>query len=113
MKYKLNFSLNNVDKVEALKDLNEIYNSYFSEENYNDIFIDKPIVIKIRKEYQSLNNRILPEIFDEALQFVFIELGKIFDAFHNKIEYSDLYYKIKENSFIHCKFCNTGLINQF
>ena len=113
MKYKLNFSLNSVDKVEALKDLNEIYNSYFSEENYNDIFIDKPIVIKIRKEYQSLNNRILPEIFDEALQFVFIELGKIFDAFHNKIEYSDLYYKIKENSFIHCKFCNTGLINQF
>ena len=113
MKYKFNFSLNIDAKIEANNDLHEIYNLYFSEDNYNENFIDKTIVLKIRKEYEGLLNRILPEIFDEALQFVFHELTKIFEEFHNKNEYSDLYKKIKENSYIHCKLCNTGLINQF
>ena len=79
--------------------------------------IIKPIVIVFTKlflhpKYEGLENRILPEIFDQALQNVFSELGKIFDEFHNKNEYSELYYKIKEYSYIHCKMCNTGLINQ-
>ena len=112
LKYKLNFAMTIDDKTEALNDLNEIYNTYFANDNYNGNLLDTAVVLKIRKEYQGLENRILPEIFDQALQNAFIELGKIFDEFHNKIEYSDLYYKIKEYSYIHCKMCNTGLINQ-
>ena len=113
MKYKLNFAVNIDDKTEALNDLNEIYMTYFENDNYCQSYIDVKIVVKIRKEYQELQNRILPEIFDQAMQVAFTELGKIFEIFHNKIEYSDLYYRLKDYSYIHCKMCNTGLINQF
>ena len=112
MKYKLNFSVNIDDKSEASKDLNEIYNLYFANENYSGNFIDKPIVLKIRKDYDGLENNIIPEIFDQALQYAFLELCKIFDIFHKSNEFSELYSKIKEYSYIHCKMCNTGLINQ-
>jgi hypothetical protein len=112
MKYKLNFSANIDDKSEASKDLNEIYDLYFNNENYSGNFIDKPIVLKIRKDYDGLENNIIPEIFDQALQYAFLELCKIFDIFHKSNEFSELYSKIKEYSYIHCKMCNTGLINQ-
>ena len=114
MKYKLNFAVNINNEIEARNDLNEIYNLYFSEENNSGInnFMDQTIVNKIRKEYHESENRIIPEIFDHALQFVFSELGKAFDLFHKNTEYSDLYRKLREYSYIHCKMCNTGLINQ-
>ena len=112
MKYKLNFAMNAVSQKEALNDLNDIYNTYFSNDNYIGNLLDTNIVLKIRKEYEGLENRILPEIFDQALQYVYVQLGKIFDEFHNKNEYCELYNKIKEYSYIHCKMCNTGLINQ-
>ena len=112
MKYKLNFAMNVDDKVEARNDLDEIYNLYFADENLYSNYIDKTIIIKIREDYKGLEDRIIPEIFDRALKVAFAELGKIFEIFHNKDEYSNLYYKIKKYSYIHCKMCNTGLINQ-
>ena len=114
MKYKLNFALNINDENEARNDLNEIYNLYFSEENNSSAhnFIDKSIIDKIRKEYNELENRIIPEIFDHALQYIFNELTKIFNTFQKQSEYSNLYHKIREYSYIHCKMCNMGLINQ-
>ena len=112
MKYKLNFAVNIDDKTEALHDLHEIYFAYFANDNYSGHFIETPIVLKIRKEYEGLQNRIVPEIFDQALQFAYNALGDIFEKFHGKIEYSELYSKLKEYSYIHCKMCNTGLINQ-
>ena len=112
MKYKLNFAVNIDDKTEALHDLHEIYFAYFANDNYSGHFIETPIVLKIRKEYEGLQNRIVPEIFDQALQYAYNALGDIFEKFHGKIEYSELYSKMKEYSYIHCKMCNTGLINQ-
>ena len=112
MKFKLNFAMSTVNNVEITNDLNEIYNTYFSHDNYCGTLLETTVVLKTRKEYLELGNRLLPEIYDQALQNVFIELGKIFDDFHTKIEYSELYYRIKEYSYIHCKMCNTGLINQ-
>ena len=111
MKYKLNFSGNVDDKTEARNDLNEIYLLFFADD-YCQNYIDKAIVVKIRDEYKGLEDRIIPEIFDRALKVAFVELGKIFDVFHKEDEYNALYCKIKINSYIHCKMCNTGLINQ-
>ena len=112
MKYKLNFAVNIDDKVEARNDLDEIYNYYFANENLSSNYIDKAIIIKIMDDYKGLSDRIIPEIFDRALKVAFTELVKIFEVFHDKNEYSNLYYKIKKYSYIHCKMCNTGLINQ-
>ena len=114
MKYKLNFAVNINNEIEARNDLNEIYNLYFSEENNSAThnFMDKSIIDKIRKEYNELENRIIPEIFDHALQYIFNELTKIFNTFQKQSEYSNLYHKIREYSYIHCKMCNMGLINQ-
>ena len=92
MKYKLNFAVNIDDKVEARNDLDEIYNYYFANENLSSNFIDKAIIIKIMDDYKGLSDRIIPEIFDRALKVAFTELVKIFEVFHDKNEYSNLYY---------------------
>lgn len=112
MKYKLNFTVNIDNQVEAANDLNDIYRIYFSHDNFSGNYIDTAIVTKIRKQYEGLQNRIVPEIFDKALQFCFTKLGAIFDEFHKKEDYKHLYKRMKEYSYIHCKMCNTGLINQ-
>ena len=112
MKYKLNFTVNIDNQVEAANDLNDIYRIYFSHDNFSGNYIDTSIVTKIRTQFEGLHDRILPEIFDKALQFCFSKLGAFFDEFRKNKEYKRLYKRMKEYSYIHCKMCNTGLINQ-
>ena len=109
MKYKLGFVL----KTTRFNDANEIYDTYFSN---NAIInnIDKVTLDKIRKDCEVLkNNTFPPELFDDALQYCFNELSKIFLVFRNTDEFKNLYDRIKLDSYIQCKMCNTGLINKY
>ena len=110
MKYKLDFVL----KVETgLEVAREIYNTYFKSSKYEQI-IDAAIIEKIRKECKGLDNNVYTsELFDEALQFAFTELGKRFIDFKNSPYFKELYEELNLNSYIQCKMCNTGLINKF
>lgn len=111
MKYKLGFVLN-VNRNIGFNDANEIYNTYFEKEESN--YIDENILKKVKNDCLALkNNTFTPELFDEALQFTFNELTKIFYIFRSTNDYKNLYNEIKLNSYIQCKMCNTGLINKY
>ena len=111
MKYKLSFVLN-IHRNIVFNDANEIYNTYFSKEEAN--YIDENILKKVKNDCLALkNNTYTPELFDEALQFTFNELSKIFYIFRSTNDYKNLYNEIKLNSYIQCKMCNTGLINKY
>jgi hypothetical protein len=111
MKYKLSFVLN-IHRNIVFNDANEIYNTYFSKEEAN--YIDENILKKVKNDCLSLkNNTYTPELFDEALQFTFNELSKIFYIFRSTNDYKNLYNEIKLHSYIQCKMCNTGLINKY
>ena len=114
MKYKLSFVLN-IDKNQIFNDANQIYNIYFA--NNNNLYenqIDQVTLKKVRADCQALeNNTYTKELFDGALQFVFNELKEIFNSFRKTMEYKNLYNKIRLESYIQCKMCNTGLIQQY
>ena len=111
MKYKLSFVLN-ISRNIGFSDANEIYNTYFEKEESN--YIDENILKKVKNDCLALkNNTFTPELFDEALQFTFNELSKIFRIFRGSNDYKNLYNEIKLQSYIQCKMCNTGLINKY
>lgn len=113
MKYKLSFVLN-INKDIGLSDANDIFNTYFSENSIYQSNLDEIILNKVRNECKVLeSNTFTPELFDEALQYIFKELNKRFMVFHNTKEYKELYEKIKLDSYIQCKMCNSGLINKY
>lgn len=113
MKYKLSFALN-VSKDIGLNDANDIFNTYFAKNSRYENQIEGNVLLKVRNECQLLdNNTFTPELFDEALQYAFNELNRRYVVFHNTIEFKELYAKIKLESYIQCKMCNTGLINKY
>jgi len=113
MKYKLSFVLN-INKDIGLNDANEIYNTYFAPNSLYENQIDGGVLQKVRNECQMLeNNTFTPDLFDDALQSIFNELNRRFVVFHKTREYRELYEKIKLESYIQCKLCNTGLINKY
>ena len=113
MKYKLSFALN-VSKDIGLGDASDIFNTYFAKNSRYEGQIEGNVLLKVRNDCQSLdNNTFTPELFDEALQYSFNELNKKYVVFHNTIEFKELYAKIKLESYIQCKMCNTGLINKY
>ena len=113
MKYKLSFVLN-INKDIGLSDANDIFNTYFSENSIYQSNLDEITLNKVRNECKVLeSNTFTPELFDEALQYIFKELNKRFMVFHNTKEYKELYEKIKLDSYIQCKMCNSGLINKY
>lgn len=112
MKYKLGFVLN-INR-DGLNEANDILNTYFGENSRYESQLDNNLLKKVRKDCQIIaNNTFTPEMFDEALQFVFNELNTIYSQFRNTKEYRQLYNKLKLESYIQCKMCNTGLINKY
>ena len=113
MKYKLSFALN-ISKDIGLNDANDIFNTYFAKNSRYESQIEGNVILKVRNDCQLLeNNTFTPEMFDEALQYAFNELNKRYVVFHNTMEFKELYAKIKLESYIQCKMCNTGLINKY
>jgi hypothetical protein len=113
MKYKLGFVLN-INRDSGLNEANDILNTYFGENSRYESQLDNNVLKKVRNDCQIIaNNTFTPEMFDEALQFVFNELNTIYSQFRNTKEYRQLYNKLKLESYIQCKMCNTGLINKY
>jgi len=113
MKFKLDCALNNNNRTQGVNEATEIYNNYFSVENYSHL-IEQETLLKVKDKCQILKvngyNRIM---FDDALQLAFNELNKRFSEFRNTQEFIELSEEINLNSYIHCKMFNIGLINKF
>ncbi len=113
MKYKLSFTLN-INRNDGLNEAIRISNTYFGNNTLYENQIDQVVLKKVRSDCQVLeNNTFTPELFDEGLQFAFNKLKGIFSMYRQTLEYRELYNKIKLESYIQCKMCNTGLINKY
>ena len=110
MKYKLDFVLRRENGLEVA---NEIYNTYFKNDDFSQE-ISNEIMQKVRNNCRGLTNNVYTaEMFDDALQSAFMELGKKFVDFRNSNKFKELYDRLNLNSYIQCKLYNTGLINKF
>ena len=113
MNYKLGFKLN-VDNEQGYQEALAIRDAYFSNANMDNI-LSKNVVDKVKKECEGLvnNNHFTEGMFDDALQYCFTELGKLFNEFRKTDKFKELYEEFYITSYIQCKMCNVGLINKF
>ena len=113
MNYKLGFKLE-INNEQGFEEACAIRDAYFINDNFNQI-LTKDIVDKVKKECEGLdnNNHFTKEMFDEALQYCFNELGKLFNDFRRTEKFKELYEEFYLTSYIQCKMCNVGIINKF
>ena len=112
MNYKLGFKLK-VDNETGFQEACLIRDAYFRNDNMNDI-LSKDVVDKVKTECEGIHNNHFTEgMFDEALQYCFNELGKLFNEFRKTDKFKELYEEFYMTSYIQCKMVNVGLVNKF
>lgn len=112
MKYKLDISLK-INEQQCLREARDIYNKYFEHEGFS-IYVTQDILIKIKNKCEILKNGEFKEdLFDDGLKYVYNTLNSVFNDFTKTEEFKELYDDIEIYSLVHCKMCNTGLINKF
>ena len=112
MKFKLEF-ISVEDEQIIVDEAREIMNTYFNNQDYGDQEFAE-VASKIKSNITNLNvQKVESEIFDEALKYSYMYLGKKFVQFKKTQDYQNLTDKLTLQSYIQCKMCNTGLINKF
>ena len=87
-------------------------NTYFNNQDYGDQEFAE-VASKIKSNINLNVQKVENEIFDEALKYSYMYLGKKFVQFKKTQDYQNLTDKLTLQSYIQCKMCNTGLINKF
>ena len=112
MKLKFLYDLENNQSI-INNEARIIYELYFEKNDYKLKF-NEEIFEKIREKYNNLNNKNpTNDLFDDALEFCFIEIGKMFEKVRKSYEYQLLSDSIHSYSYIHCKMSNVEMINKY
>jgi hypothetical protein len=114
LKYKLLYTLN-TNQHRLVEEAKEIYIKFFSSSTYEQ-YLDGEILNRVRNLCNQCINKddiFDYQIYDEALVYAHDYLNKIFKKYTKSEEYQLLIDNLNLNSYIHCKMCNTGLINKF
>ena len=112
MNYKLGFKLK-IDNNQGFLEACAIRDEHFNNVN-TDGKLSKEAFDNVKKECEGLaNNHFTEDMFDDALQYSFNELGKYFNDFRKTDSFKELYEEFYLTSYIQCKMCNVGLINKF
>ena len=112
MKLKFLYDLENNQSI-INNEARIIYELYFEKNDYKLKF-NEEIFEKIREKYNNLNNKNpTNDLFDDALEFCFIELGKMFEKVRKSYEYQLLSDSIHSFSYIHCKMSNIEMVNKY
>ena len=112
MKYKLEFMSEENQQTVVVDEGKEIMATYFSKQNYPDQDFNDVVII-VKKNSSGLVDKKQNDIFDEALKYAYLYLGRRFVAYKKTSDFQRLTEKLTLNSYIQCKMCNTGLINKF
>ena len=112
MKYKLEFMSEENQQTVVVDEAKEIMATYFNKQNYSDQAFND-VVISIKRNNSGLVDKIQHDIFDEALKYAYLYLGRKFVSYKKTEDFQRLTDKLTLNSYIQCKMCNTGLINKF
>jgi hypothetical protein len=112
MNYKLGFKLK-IDNNQGFLEACAIRDEHFNNVNA-DGKLSKEAFDNVKKECEGLaNNHFTEDMFDDALQYSFNELGRYFNDFRKTDSFKELYEEFYLTSYIQCKMCNVGLINKF
>jgi len=112
MKFKLDIILK-ISNDQCFREARDIYNKYF-EHDGNLIYLPQETLIKIRNKCEVLKNGLYKDdLFDDGLKYIYDQLNTKFNTFTKTEEYKKLCDDIEISSLVHCKMCNTGLINKF
>jgi len=118
MKFKLSYSLE-PDDNKVLDNARKVY-EYFSNTNSDNHTnkLEKHFEIDVLNSTKSkcliLNqNKFDYELFDDALSITYKNLYEIFIIYRRSEDFQILIDNLMLNSYIHCKMCNTGLINKY
>ena len=112
MKFKLDIILK-ISNDQCFREARDIYNKYF-EHDGNLINLPQETLIKIRNKCEVLKNGLYKDdLFDDGLKYIYDQLNTKFNTFTKTEEYKKLCDDIEISSLVHCKMCNTGLINKF
>ena len=112
MKYKLDIALK-INEQQCFREAMDIYNKYFERDGYY-VYVTQDILIRIKNKCEILKNGEFKEdLFDDGLKYIYNVLNGIFNEFTKTEEFKELYDDIEIYSLVHCKMCNTGLINKF
>ena len=112
MNYKLGFKLK-IDNNQGFLEASAIRDEHFNNDNSNGK-LSQEVINNVKKECEGLaNNHFTENMFDDALQYSFNELGKYFNDFRKTDSFKELYEEFYLTSYIQCKMCNVGLINKF
>ena len=112
MKFKLDIILK-ISNDQCFREARDIYNKYF-EHDGNIIYLPQETLIKIRNKCEVLKNGLYKDdLFDDGLKYIYDQLNTKFNTFTKTEEYKKLCDDIEISSLVHCKMCNTGLINKF
>jgi len=111
MNYKFGFKLQ-VNNEQGFLEALDIKNEFFGENNI--AHLPKEVFEVIKQECKNLDNNNFNEgMFDEALKYCFVELGKLFNEYKKTEDFRQLYKYLFLTTYIQCKMCNVGLINKF
>ena len=112
MKFKLDIILK-ISNDQCFREARDIYNKYF-EHDGNIIYLPQETLIKIRNKCEVLKNGLYKDdLFDDGLKYIYDQLNTKFNTFTQTEEYKKLCDDIEISSLVHCKMCNTCLINKF
>ena len=111
MGYKLGFKLKDGTNDE-LEEAQLIRNEYFRTNNIAHL-PEKTLENVKNKCAQLDNNHYGEDIFDEALNYCYTELGTSFEEYKKSDEFKTLYKENFLTTYIQCKMILVGLINKF
>ena len=110
MNYKLGFKLQN-ENYDELGEALIIRNEYFR--NNNIAQLPNETLEKVKNSCLQLDqNHYTEDIFDEALNYCYNELQKLFEEYKRTDEFKELYKDFFLTTYLQCKMTIIGLINK-
>ena len=111
MNYKLGYKLKD-DNNDELGEASIIRNEYFR--NYNTAQLPNETLEKVKNNCVQLDqNHYTEDVFDEALNYCYNELQKLFEEYKKTDEFKELYKEFFLTTYIQCKMTIIGLINKY
>jgi hypothetical protein len=111
MNYKLGYKLKD-DNNDELGEASIIRNEYFR--NYNTAQLPNETLEKVKNNCAQLDqNHYTEDVFDEALNYCYNELQKLFEEYKKTDEFKELYKEFFLTTYIQCKMTIIGLINKY
>jgi hypothetical protein len=110
LNYKLMFYKNKELENNQINEANNIYNTYFANDTYQEKILVE-VYSSIRRKANEITNP-KDDFFDEGLRMCYLIIKQRYIEFKKTKSFRELYNSFNLMSYIHCKMLNCGLIKE-